>query len=123
MPDANINPQGSGVIIMMQSLFAGITHYGSWTVRASYPVSDADKKAIKSAEIVASNFGKSVCFTMISGAQCFIPVANDCRPAIGQKVSPDDMEVVELEKPGEGIIKRVRIKEPVATEEATAEKA
>ena len=112
MPDANINPQGSGVIIMMQSLFAGMTHYGAWTVRASYPVSEADKKSIKSAEIVASNFGKAVCFTMISGAQCFIPVSNDCNPAIGQKIDPSLMEVIELEKQGEGIKKRIRILEP-----------
>lgn len=100
-------------------MFAGRVNYGTWEIKSCSPMSDYDKKMTKDAEVVSSAYGKSILFHLVSGAKIYMPVSNDCNPAIGQHINVDDIEVLVLAKAGEQDITKLRVVEHSSEEEKT----
>lgn len=58
---------------------------------------------VKSAKVVASQYGMSVCFFMTAGCQKYIPVSRDSACVIGDAVDLSTAQLLTLEKDGETI--------------------
>ena len=85
------------------------TYAGNWSVKESRSFTEEEKAAVKSAVVVPSNYGASVCFTMVSGGKTFIPLSNDSSLGVGEAVDLEKAKLLTLEKDGEADINRVSI--------------
>ena len=63
--------------------------------------------AVKSATVVDSQYGQSVCFLMVNGGQTYIPLDQNSSKATGDEVDLTKASLVTLEKAGEADIYRV----------------
>ena len=92
----------------MQNVFAGLTNYaGNWSVTNRRDFNDEEKAAVKSATVVSSQYGSSVCFMMRSGGQTYIPVSRDSNLAVGDTVDLDKVELLTLHRDGDEDIIRI----------------
>ena len=82
---------------------------GKWSVKASRNFSDEEKAAIVNAETVSSQYGISVCFTLVGGGQTYIPLSQNSQLGVGEAVDMDAAKLLTLEKRGEDDILRVEI--------------
>ena len=85
------------------------TYAGKWSVKASRAFTQEEIAAVKSATVVPSQYGNSVCFLMVGGGQAYIPLANDATVGVGQSVDLTKAKLLTLEKDGESDINRVSI--------------
>lgn len=90
------------------SIFADLTSYGAskWELEATRAISKAEKAEVSSAEVVESQYGLSMCFTMKSGGKKFIPVSRDSQLAEGDEVDINSVQFIELSREGENNIFR-----------------
>ena len=106
MPDTKINPKGIGVLCM---IFTGLQIYGgNWNLKSSRPFDAEEISAVKSAKVVASDYGKSVCFLMVSGGQTYIPLSTQSTLEVGDTVDLNTAQILTLERDGNGEITRVQ---------------
>lgn len=92
----------------MANVFATLTNYaGNWTVTNRRDFNEEEKAAVKSASVVSSQYGSSVCFIMKSGGQTYIPVSRDSELAVGDTVDLDKVQLLTLHRDGDGDIVRV----------------
>lgn len=92
----------------MANLFAGLRVYaGNWNLTGSRNFTDEEIACIASNEVVASQYGKSVCFTMVSGGKTFIPLSTNSSLNIGDSLDMKTAKVLTLSKAGEADIMRV----------------
>lgn len=92
------------------NIFDSLQMYaGQWQVVNSRNFSDEERNAVVGTEIVASQYGKSVCFFMKSGQQAYIPVSNTCDPALGSSIDMEKAKVITLSRPGDANIQRVEL--------------
>lgn len=92
----------------MENVFAGLVTYGSWNVKSSRNFNEDEINSIQSAVVKASQFGKSVCFTMRNGGTKFIPLGRDSEHlSEGTQVNMKSAKLLILTKPGEKDILRV----------------
>lgn len=91
------------------SILNSLTVYGQnrWIVKSKNDFSSDDIASVKSAEVVASNYGKSVCFHLISGGSTFIPLSKDSKLGVGATIDMKNCSVLTLGKVGEADIYRV----------------
>ena len=90
------------------SIFETLRLYaGKWSVKSSRNFTEEEINAVKSATVVASEYGNSVCFMMKSGGMTFIPLSNTSTKGIGESVDLKEAKVLTLEKQGENDIVRV----------------
>ncbi len=91
------------------NIFSALRVYaGKWSeknVRAFVP---EEIQAVEKAEVVESQYGLSVCFTMIAGGQTYIPLDQSSSLGIGDAVDLSKAQLVTLQRPGENDIYRVR---------------
>ena len=93
------------------ALFNDIKVYaGKWSVVKESPLSAEDAALIESGVVVDSMFGLSVCFTMKAGGKTYFPVSSDSEVGAGSIVDINNIQVVELAKPGEDNIIRLKVK-------------
>ena len=86
--------------------------YGGWNLIDERKFNQAELKFIKTAVVAASDFGKSVQFTFVTGQQAFIELSSNSEaPEIGTPIDPTKISVLTLAKPGEKDIIRVKINE------------
>lgn len=85
------------------------TYTGKWAVKARRAFDAEEVAAIERAEVVASQYGNSVCFFMKAGTKAYIPLAQDSELAIGDIVDINKAELLTLTKSGESDIYRVSI--------------
>lgn len=78
-----------------------------WSIKESRPFSTQEIDAVKSAVIVASDFGNSVCFFMKAGGQTFIPLSITAKKGVGESVDLRNAKILTLTKSGEADIIRV----------------
>lgn len=90
-------------------IISSLNVYGqnSWQLKAENAFSAEDKAAVERAEVVPSQFGKSVCFHLKSGGMTFIPLSNQSNLGVGQPVNMETATVLTLGKQGEADIYRV----------------
>ena len=80
---------------------------GKWSVKETRDFTAEEIAAVSSASVVASEYGNSVCFHMVSGGMTFIPLANDSTKGIGETINVSECKLITLCKEGESDIVRV----------------
>ena len=85
------------------------TYEGKWRVKSSRAFTQEEISAVKSATVVPSQYGNSVCFMMVGGGQTYIPLANDATVGIGESIDLAKSKIFTLEKSGNPDIYRVSI--------------
>lgn len=92
------------------NIFAGLQVYaGKWNVVSSREFNDEEKAAVKRAEVVASEYGNSVCFFMHTGGQTYIPLSNQSTLGIGDEVDLNKAKLLTLHRDGSDDITRIDI--------------
>ena len=92
------------------NIFSGLQVYGgSWNVIAERDFNDEEKALISRAEVVASEYGNSVCFFMKSGGQSYIPLSRDSQLGVGDSVDVTKVKLLTLHRDGSEDITRVSI--------------
>ena len=90
------------------NIFAGLQVYaGKWNVVGSREFNDEEKAMINRAEVVASEYGNSVCFFMHSGGQTYIPLSNQSSLSVGDSVDLAKAKLLTLHRDGNDDITRV----------------
>ena len=92
----------------MANIFSSLRVYaGKWNLKSSRAFSPEEIAAVASAVVVASQYGNSVCFTMVGGGQTFIPLSNSSSKTVGESIDVASAKLLTLEKDGEADIFRV----------------
>ena len=84
---------------------------GKWQVKSERAFSDEEKARVSHNEVVASEFGKSVCFFMKDGRQGYIPLDKESELLIGIGASIDmnTSTLLTLSRIGDADIQRVKV--------------
>lgn len=80
---------------------------GSWSVKSSRQFTADEVSAVKSAVVVDSQYGKSVCFFLNSGGQTYLPLSTNSTLEPGEMVDVSTAKIITLSKQGEADIERV----------------
>lgn len=92
----------------MANVFSSLRVYaGKWNLKSSRAFSPEEVAAVASAVVVASQYGNSVCFTMVGGGQTFIPLSQNSAKAVGDSIDLASAKLLTLGKSGESDIFRV----------------
>lgn len=92
----------------MANIFSSLRVYaGKWNLKSSRAFSPEEIAAVASAVVVASQYGNSVCFTMVGGGQTFIPLSNSSSKGVGESINLASAKLLTLGKDGEADIFRV----------------
>lgn len=92
----------------MANIFASLRQYaGKWAVKSSRAFTAEEINAVSSTQIVASQYGNSLCFFMKNGGMTFIPMSNTSTKGVGESVDLTKAQLVTLGKEGESDIYRV----------------
>lgn len=92
----------------MANVFMNLRMYaGNWVLVDERPFDEEEKAAVKSAEVVDSQYGPSVCFMMQTGQRAYIPVSQRSTLKIGDAVDLNTAKLVTLFREGDGNITRV----------------
>lgn len=92
----------------MANIFSSLRVYaGKWNLKSSRAFSPEEIAAVASAVVVASQYGNSVCFTMVGGGQTFIPLSNSSSKTVGESINLASAKLLTLGKDGEFDIFRV----------------
>ena len=90
------------------NIFSSLQVYaGKWAVKARRVFNQEEIAAVTKAEVVASQYGNSVCFFLANGGQSYIPLAQDSELSVGDTVDLSKAHLLTLEKVGESDIYRV----------------
>ena len=79
----------------------------SWSVKSSRQFTADEVSAVKSAVVVDSQYGKSVCFFLNSGGQTYLPLSTNSTLETGEMVDVSTAKIITLSKQGEADIERV----------------
>lgn len=91
------------------NIFSAINIYqGAWSEKARRPFSEEEIKQVKSATVVDSQYGSSVCFLMTSGGKAYIPLSNTSNLKVGDDVDLSSAELLTLGREGDADIYRVQ---------------
>jgi len=86
------------------NIFAGLQKYATKFQVIDIRSFEADELAeVKSAKVVASQYGMSVCFYMTEGCQKYIPLSRDSQVSVGDTIDLTQAKILTLEKDGEKI--------------------
>ena len=92
------------------NIFAGLQVYaGKWDVVDSRSFNDEEKAMISNAEVVASEYGNSVCFFMKAGGLTYIPLSNQSSLTVGDTVDINKAKLLTLHRDGSDDITRIDI--------------
>jgi hypothetical protein len=90
------------------NVFAGLNVYGgSWNVINSRSFEAGEIALVRKAEVVSSDYGKSVCFFMASGGQTYIPLSNQSTLGVGDSVDLNKAKILTLHRDGSDDITRI----------------
>ena len=86
------------------NIFAGLQKYATkFQVTGTRPFSPEEISEVRSAKVVASQYGLSICFFMAEGCQKYIPVSRDSIATVGDTVDLSKAKILTLEKDGDKI--------------------
>jgi hypothetical protein len=90
------------------NIFEGLNVYGGkWNVVNSRSFAPEEAALVKNAEVVSSDYGKSVCFFMVGGGQTYIPLSNQSTLGVGDSVDLTKAKVLTLHRDGSDDITRI----------------
>lgn len=91
------------------NVFAGKQVYGSsWRVTDSRSFSEEEVGMVKNAEVVDSEYGKSVCFHMFAGGSIYIPLSTESTLKAGDSVDVSKAQILTLSRDGNADIERIQ---------------
>ena len=92
------------------NIFRKVKMYATkWQETDCRPFTEEEIAAVQSATVVASQYGNSICFLMVGGGQCYIPLDRDSTLGVGESVDLHAAKLKTLSKSGEDDIIRVSI--------------
>ena len=90
------------------NIFDGLNVYGGkWNVVNSRSFAPEETALVKNAEVVSSDYGKSVCFFMVGGGQTYISLSNQSALGVGDSVDLSKAKVLTLHRDGSDDITRI----------------
>lgn len=90
------------------NVFEGLNVYGGkWNVVSNRGFAAEEIAMVKNAEVVSSDYGKSVCFFMVGGGQTYIPLSNQSTLGVGDSVDLAKAKVLTLHRDGSDDITRI----------------
>ena len=90
------------------NIFDGLQVYGGkWNVTSERNFDAEEIAAVKKAEVVASEYGNSVCFFMHGGGQTYIPLSNQSNLGVGDTVDLTKAKILTLHRDGNADITRI----------------
>lgn len=90
------------------NIFNNIQIYrGKWSLKSSRNFNEDEKKMIKSAKVVSSDYGLSVCFMMANGGSSYIPLSETSSKNVGDSIDLNTAKLLTLERQGDNDIFRV----------------
>ena len=90
------------------NIFDSLNVYGGkWAVVADRDFSAEEMSAVNHAEVVSSEYGKSVCFFMIGGGQTYIPLSVNSTLGVGEEVELSKAKILTLHRDGSEDITRI----------------
>lgn len=90
------------------NIFAKVKLYASkWKQTGRRPFSPDEIAAVERTEVVASQYGNSVCFFMKQGGMAYIPLSKESTLGIGESIDMNNAKLLTLSKQGEDDILRV----------------
>jgi len=78
-----------------------------WMVTNSRPFNSEEIAAVDRAEVIASQYGNSVCFFFKSGEQTYIPLSEQSKLAVGDELDLKTAKLITFSREGEKDIYRV----------------
>lgn len=94
----------------MSNIFKSFKVYAeSWKVVDTTKFEEDDVQEISQAEVIESEFGYSVCFTLKSGGKKYIPLEKDSPAGLGDIIDVRKATIITLAKTGKENIHRIRI--------------
>lgn len=91
----------------MSNIFDLVKLYASeWTEVNSRKFTPEECKAVQGCSVVASQYGKSVCFMFVNGKR-YIPLEPTADVAIGDTLAVDKLEIVALKYSGTNAAQKV----------------
>ena len=82
---------------------------GKWNVTSKRNFDAEEIAAVKKAEVVASEYGNSVCFFMNGGGTTYIPLSNQSNLGVGDSVDLTKAKILTLHRDGNDDITRIDI--------------
>ena len=90
------------------NIFDGLQVYGGkWKVTNERSFDAEEIAAVTKAEVVASEYGNSVCFFMHGGGQSYIPLSNQSSLGVGDSVDLTKAKILTLHRDGNADITRI----------------
>ena len=90
------------------NIFSSLRVYAEkWQLKNSRMFTAEEQAAVDEAVVVPSQYGNSVCFTMVSGGQTFIPLSQTSSKTVGDTIDLSKAKLLTLGKSGEADIYRV----------------
>lgn len=90
------------------NIFSSLRVYAEkWQLKSSREFTAEEKAAVDEAVVVPSQYGNSVCFTMVSGGKTFIPLSQTSSKTVGDTIDLSKAKLLTLGKCGEADIYRV----------------
>ena len=96
----------SGFTIM--NIFNALCVYAKWSEKNVRAFTPEEIEAVAATKVVESKYGLSVCFTMTSGGNSYIPLDQSSTLTVNDTVDLTKAQLVTLQKQGEDDIYRVR---------------
>lgn len=94
----------------MSNIFKSFKVYAeSWKVVDTTKFEEDDVQEISQAEVIESEFGYSVCFTLKSGGKKYIPLEKDSPAGLGDIIDVRKATIITLAKQGRENIHRIRV--------------
>lgn len=91
------------------NIFSSLRSYATpWTVTSQRSFTQEEINAVSHCEVVASQYGNSLCCHMKAGGMTFIPMSNDSTVGVGESVNLSNASLLTLSKTGESDIIRVK---------------
>ena len=90
------------------NIFNAIKVYnGKWQVKNTRNFTQEEIDAVKSASVVDSQYGLSVCFILRSGGQSYIPLDQNSAKSVGDPIDLSKAQLLTLGREGDADIMRV----------------
>ena len=90
------------------NIFNAIKVYaGKWQVKNTRNFTQEEIDAVKSASVVDSQYGLSVCFILWSGGQSYIPLDQNSTKSVGDTVDLSKAQLITLGREGDDDIMRI----------------
>lgn len=82
-----------------------------WEEISRRPLSEEEKAMVAKATVISGQYGRKVCFMLVSGRTCEFPLDYSSDVPVGTEVNVDNMEVITLKcvKGEEAVIERISI--------------